>query len=203
LACDQRGWCSVDRAIATAGGVVCLIARSDIAWRRWRYIVHGRIIYGLHSAFACCAFSDEDKAMLAKRGASRSAIMTDEARVLGPASGSRKGLRQLALCIQFVSFNVSTPEIEQELLAWFADWRMSALSWLPGCIGMRKMVSAVGWNRHGVMYEFTSLETRAAGMAEVARLYPEMEAWTQAAVPRLIHAHGSPHIARRSVVLEK
>jgi hypothetical protein len=148
-------------------------------------------------------FSDEDQAMLAQREALRSAIMTEEARVAGPASGSREGLRQPAPCIQLGSFNGPTPDIEQELLAWYADWRMRALSRLPGCMGMRKMLSAVGWNRHGVMYEFTSLEARAAGMAEVARLYPEMEAWTQAAVPRLIHAHGSPHIARRIAVLEK
>lgn len=148
-------------------------------------------------------YSDEDQAMLAKRAQVRSAIMTEEARVHGPACGSREGLRLPAPCIQLGSFNGPTPEIEQELLAWYADWRMSALSKLPGCLGMRKMVSAVGWNKHGVMYEFASLEARVAGMAEVARLYPDMEAWTQAAVPRLVHAYGSPHIAARIAVLEK
>lgn len=147
-------------------------------------------------------YSDEDKAMLAKRSELRSAILTEEARVHGPACGSREG-RQPAPCIQLGSFNGPTPEIEQELLAWYADWRMGALSKLPNCLGMRKMVSTVGWNKHGVMYEFTSLESRTAGMAEVAKLYPEMEAWTHAAVPRLVHAFGSPHIAQRIAVLEK
>lgn len=148
-------------------------------------------------------YSEEDKAMLTMRGAVRSAIMTEEARVHGPACGSREGLRQPAPCIQLGSFNGPSAEIEQELLAWYADWRMAALSRLPGCVGMRKMVSAVGWNRHGVMYEFTSLEARIAGMTQVAKLYPEMEAWTLAAVPKLVHAHGSPHIGRRIAVLEK
>lgn len=147
--------------------------------------------------------TDEDKTMLARRTGVRSAIMTEEARVPGPECGRRDGRRQPAPCIQLGSFNGPTPEIEQELLAWYADWRMASLAKLPGCLGMRKMVSAVGWNKHGVMYEFLSLEARAAGMVEMNRLYPEMMQWTEASVPRLVHAFGSPHIAERIFVIEK
>ncbi len=147
--------------------------------------------------------SDMDKKMLAMRTGVRVAIMTEEARVHGPACGQREGRRRPAPCIQLGSFNGPTPEIEEELLAWYADWRMHALSKLPGCLGMRKMVSTVGWNKHGVMYEFLSLDARNAGMTEVARIYPEMEAWTHACVPRLVHAPGSPAIATRIHVIEK
>jgi hypothetical protein len=147
--------------------------------------------------------SDDDKKMLDRRTGVRAAIMTEEARVHGPECGRREGLRQPAPCIQLGSFNGPTPEIEQELLSWYADWRMASLAKLPGCLGMRKMVSAVGWNRHGVMYEFLSLEARIAGMAEMARLYPEMTKWTEVCVPKLIHAFGSPHIGERIFVLEK
>jgi hypothetical protein len=80
---------------------------------------------------------------------------------------------------------------------------MASLAKLPGCLGMRKMVSAVGWNKHGVMYEFLSLAARNAGMAEMGKLYPEMTAWTEVCVPKLVHAPGSPHIAERIFVLEK
>lgn len=147
--------------------------------------------------------SAEDTKMLSLRSGVRTAIMTEEARVHGPECGKREGLRQPAPCIQIGSFNGPTPEIEQELLAWYADWRMSALAKLPGCLGMRKLVSAVGWNKHGVIYEFLSLAARNAGMAEVAKLYPEMEAWTDVCVPKLVHAYGSPHIGERISVLEK
>ena len=147
--------------------------------------------------------SDTDRKMLAMRSGVRVSIMTEEARVHGPECGRREGLRLPAPCIQLGSFNGPTPEIEEELLAWYADWRMRALSQLTGCLGMRKMVAAVGWARHGVMYEFLSLDARNAGMAEVARLYPEMMAWTEVCVPRLVHAPGSPHIAQRISVLEK
>ncbi len=147
--------------------------------------------------------SDEDKKMLATRTGVRVSLMTEEARVHGPECGKREGLRVPAPCIQIGSFNGPTPEIEEELLAWYADWRMASLSRLPGCLGMRKMVSTAGWNKHGVMYEFLSLAARNAGVAEIARLYPEMEAWTNAFVPKLIHAPGSPHVAERIAVVEK
>lgn len=147
--------------------------------------------------------SDTDKKMLAMRSGVRVSIMTEEARVHGPDNGKREGLRSPAPCIQLGSFNGPTPEIEEELLAWYADWRMRSLSRLPGCVAMRKMVSTVGWAKHGVMYEFLSLDARNVGMAEMARLYPEMEAWTHACVPKLVHAPGSPHIAQRIHVIEK
>lgn len=147
--------------------------------------------------------TNEDKKMLGRRTGVRVSNMTEEARVHGPECGKREGLRKPAPCIQLGSFNGPTPEIEEELLTWYADWRMASLAKLPGCLGMRKMVSAVGWNKHGVMYEFLSLDARRAGMAEMGRLYPEMEAWTNVCVPTLVHAFGSPHVAERIFVLEK
>ena len=147
--------------------------------------------------------SAEDKAMLVKRTGVRVAIMSEEARVFGNESGRREGRRLPAPCIQLGSFNGPTPEIEEELLAWYADWRMSALAKLPGCLGMRKLVGTVGWNKHGVMYEFLSLEHRIKGMAELSRLYPEQVAWTEVCVRKLVHAPGSPHIAQRIFALEK
>ena len=68
---------------------------------------------------------------------------------------------------------------------------------LPGCIGMRKMVSVVGWAKHAVLYEFVSVEARAEGVAKVPQLYPEMEAWTNRFIPHLVHSAGSPNVARR------
>ena len=32
---------------------------------------------------------------------------------------------------------------------------------IPSSMGMRKLASVSGWAKHGVMYEFTSLEGRA------------------------------------------
>ncbi|MEQ1776350.1 MAG: hypothetical protein ABL891_21425 [Burkholderiales bacterium] len=148
-------------------------------------------------------FSDEDKKMLAQRTDVRVSIMTEEVRVQGPECGKREGLRMPAPCIQLGSYNGPTAEIEEELLAWYADYRMASLSKMPGCVAMRKMVGVVGWNKHGVMYEFLSLEARRAAVASVPVLYPEMEAWTNISVPKLVHAFGSPHVAERIFALEK
>ena len=148
-------------------------------------------------------FSDVDKKMLAKRTDLRVSIMTEEARVHGPESGKREGLRMPAPCIQMGSFNGPTPEIEEELLAWYADWRMASMAKMPGCLGMRKLVGTVGWNKHGVIYEFLSLEARKIAVESVPQLYPEMEAWTNICVPKLVHAFGSPHVAERIFALEK
>ena len=147
--------------------------------------------------------SAEDKKMLALRTDVRVSIMTEEARVHGPECGQREGRRMPAPCIQMGSFNGPTPEIEEELLAWYADWRMASLAKMPGCLGMRKLVGTVGWNKHGVIYEFLSLEARRDAVAQVPVLYPEMEAWTNTSVPKLVHAFGSPHVAERIFVLEK
>jgi hypothetical protein len=147
--------------------------------------------------------SEQDKKMLAKRTDVRVSIMTEEARVHGPECGKREGLRMPAPCIQMGSFNGPSPEIEEELLAWYADWRMASMAKMPGCLGMRKLAGSVGWNKHGVMYEFLSMEARQAAVASVPEIYPEMEAWTNLCVPKLIHAFGSPHVAERIFVLEK
>ena len=68
---------------------------------------------------------------------------------------------------------------------------------------MRKMVGTVGWNKHGVMYEFLSLDARNKGMADVVRHCLAEAAWTEVCVPKLIHAPGSPHSAQRIAALEK
>ncbi|MDH3288232.1 MAG: hypothetical protein OEP48_10995 [Betaproteobacteria bacterium] len=143
------------------------------------------------------ALSVADRKMLAMRSSARVCLMTEEARVEGPEAGRREKGIALSPCIQLGSFNGGSCEGEEELLAWYADWRMPALSKLPGCVAMRKMVSVVGWAKHGVLYEFVSLQARNEGMPQVARLYPEMEAWTNRFIPKLTHAPGSPNVARR------
>ena len=140
---------------------------------------------------------DNDRKMLAMRIGERVCITTDEARANGPESKARGATLTPGPCIQLGSFNGSTIAAEDELLSWYADWRMAALSKLPGCIGIRKMVSVSGWAKHIVLYEFTSLEARAKNLPTLNDLYPDMIEWTAKAVPKLIHAPESPIVAQR------
>lgn len=141
--------------------------------------------------------TEEDRHMVSMRIGERVNIMTEEARVDGPEAGQRAAGTAPSPCIQLGSFNAGSREAEDELLAWYARWRMPALQKLPGCVGIRKLVSVSGWAKHGVLYEFVSLEARNERIPTLAKLYPEMEAWTNAFIPKLTHAPGSPHVARR------
>lgn len=148
---------------------------------------------------AACAAPDldeTDRRMLALRGSVRESIMTEEARVDGPAHATRPAGGVPAPCIQLGSFR-GDETAEQELLSWYARWRMPAFSELPGGVGLRKLVSVAGWAHHGVIYEFTSFDARVAAMKEMAARYPDMAEWTEQCVPRLTHAFGSPHICVR------
>ena len=139
----------------------------------------------------------EDRKMLALRSNERVSIMTEEARVDGPDIKLRPTGTAPAPCIQLGSFNGNHQAAEDELLAWYARWRMPALAKLPGCVGMRKTVSVSGWAKHGVMYEFTSLEARSEVIKQMGQMYPEMMAWTERFIPTLTHAPGSPIIGVR------
>ena len=142
--------------------------------------------------------SAEDRKMLAMRIGERVALFTEEARVEGPETRRREGAVALSPCIQLGSFNASPVEVEDELLAWYADWRMPALKILPGCVAIRKLVSVSGWAKHGVLYEFISVEARNEHLPTLRSLYPEMGAWSDRFIPKLIHAPGSPVVGRRT-----
>ncbi|MCC7485380.1 MAG: hypothetical protein IT529_10385 [Burkholderiales bacterium] len=136
----------------------------------------------------------EDHRMLAMRRGARACILTEEAKSGGPEAGTREGL-MLAPCIQIGSFNAEG--CDEELLSWYGDWRFPALSRLPGCVAIRKLVASAGWARHAVLYEFASFEARAEHLPKLAALYPEEFAWTNRFTPKLLHAPHSPVVARR------
>jgi hypothetical protein len=151
---------------------------------------------GAPSKFAA-ALSATDREMLASRRGERVVITTEEARVDGPDAGIRGGKLTPSPCIQLGSFNAATRD-EDELLAWYADWRMEAMSKLPGCVGMRKLVSVSGWAKHLVMYEFASVDDRARNLPSFKSLYPEQMKWTEEWIPKLTHAPESPLVCRRA-----
>jgi len=146
--------------------------------------------------FQAC-LSENDKAMLQTRMGERVCVTTEQARTDGPAAKQRTGELALAPCIQLGSFNAQSVDVEDEWLAWFADWRLQALSKTPGCIGMRKLVSVRGWAKHLVLYEFESMQARNGYAPYLKKMYPEMVAWTERATMKLVHAPASPVVGAR------
>ena len=138
-----------------------------------------------------------DQKMLAMRIGERLNIFTEEARVDGPHAKEREGPYTPAQCIQFGSFNSGAPEDEDELLAWYADYRLPAMARIPSSMGMRKYASVSGWAKHGVMYEFTSLEGREKNFRAHEAKDKETAEWTEKVIAKLVHAPASPNVAVR------
>jgi hypothetical protein len=53
------------------------------------------------------------------------------------------------------------------------------------------------------IYEFASLEERNQHFVQYESGRPDMEAWSKAVVKKLVHAPGSPNLARRLCVLTR
>jgi hypothetical protein len=141
--------------------------------------------------------TEADKKMRARRVRERVSIMTEEARGQGPAA-ARDQAPGLSRCIQLGTFNAGpTRADEDELLAWYARWRIPCMEKLPGLVRVRKLVGVTGWARHGVLYEFTSLAERNQYFPTHEKPFPELEAWTDKVVCRLVHAPRSPQVAQR------
>ena len=137
---------------------------------------------------------EQGRRMLALRSGVRSNILVEPARVSGP-----EALRfpELAPCIQLGSFNSAAYQDEDELADWYAQWYLASCAQVPGCVRARKLVSISGWAKHAVIFEFESLEARNRNFVNREAACPQREAWSDKVVRRLIHAPGSPAVARR------
>ncbi len=136
------------------------------------------------------------RSMLAMRTGERVNIVVEASRVEGPAARDYQGGMALAPCIQIGSYNCGYRD-EEELLAWYAQWRMAAMRTLPGCIRTRMLASVSGWAKHAVLYEFESVGIRNRHYPAHEAQRPDMKAWSSRVVKKLVHAPGSANLATR------
>jgi hypothetical protein len=138
----------------------------------------------------------ESQKMLALRQGERVNVMTEAARVLGPASASYGGGMALAPCIQLGSFQSAWQE-EEGVLAWYAQWRMPSLKKLEGLIRARKLASVCGWAKQAILYEFTSQQARDHFLHSHEDGNANRE-WTDQVIAKLMHAPGSANVGLRT-----
>jgi hypothetical protein len=139
---------------------------------------------------------EADLRMLAQRMDATSNVMIEYTRIDGPEAGSRKPGAAPGPCIQLGSYMFDGDE--DELLAWYAQWRLPSMTTMPGCIAVRKLVSVAGWAKHAILHEFTSVAARNENFVNnEARNYPEKARWSEKVTGRVIHAPGSPNVASR------
>lgn len=142
------------------------------------------------------ALPAEDRAQLALHEGEYVNVMVEAARVEGPAARDYRDGLQPPPCIQFGNFNIDWRD-EPDVLAWYANWRLPAVRALPGVVRTRRLASVAGWAKHGVFYEFTSLEMRNRHFLPHEDARPEIKAYSDRMVQKLVHAPASSTLATR------
>src|SRR5687768_8866272 len=140
--------------------------------------------------------------MLAMRVGERSGIFVEAGRVEGPAlrqaqddpNGPRRGKRAPGFTpgpvIQFGTFNINDVANETEMNAWYARSRLPLVEAKEGNVGARRLVSMSGWPKHGILYEFETLEDAARNLVDPSE-------WSRKVVDNLVHAPHSPTLGVR------
>lgn len=148
--------------------------------------------------FRKVAQADSHREFLALRKGVRTVIMSEEARVDGPAGIHRMPGSTPAPAIQFGTYRIKSVEQEFGLAEWYAQYRFPYMSQMPGHVRSRKFVCIAGWAKHGIMYEFESLDARMKYFEEPHEsLALDPKEWTGKIVRATIHTPGSPVIGQR------
>lgn len=139
---------------------------------------------------------EKGRKMLATRTGERMNILAEAGRVDGPEANTYREGMMPAPCIQVGAYNCPWQD-EEEMLAFYSQWRMPAMGRTTGCVRIRKLASISGWAKHGILYEFASLEARNQHFIGHEDGRPDMKAWGDKVTKRLVHAPGSSSLACR------
>lgn len=135
---------------------------------------------------------------LGKRRRSRTEIYAEEARVDGSATEYRQWGSTVAPAIQFGTFNMSGIEAEMMLGRWYSQQRLPLMSGMNACVRTRKLLASVGWAKHGILYEFSSLEARMREHEEPHESKTlDPKAWTGQIADNAAYPPGSPFVGER------
>lgn len=137
------------------------------------------------------------KEMAGRRIGSRACIFSEVVRIDGPEAGARLAGTTPGPAIQMGSFRTSTVEEELDAGAWYTQYRLPAIAKMPGAIGARRLACIAGWPKHGVLYEYTSLEARLQHFQVHESLGEAEGEWTNRVITYTIHSPGSPSVAQR------
>ncbi|MBT3351957.1 MAG: hypothetical protein HN435_14405 [Nitrospinaceae bacterium] len=136
--------------------------------------------------------------MVSLRQGLRTSVFHEQTRVNGPAFSRRPPDTAPGPVIQMGAFNADTPEDEEDLGAWYVQYRLPNMTRIEGCIAARKLLSVSGWGKHSVLYEFTSFEEREMNFEKDQEVLALDEtAWTGRIIKYLTHGPGSPSVGQR------
>ena len=136
------------------------------------------------------SFDAKTREMLARQLRSRECIFVEVERVDGPDAATRRPGITPGPVIQLGTFNSNALENETEMSTWYSRSRLPLVKTPAGSVGARKLVTISGWAKHGILYEFSSLEAAEAGLVDTTD-------WSRRVVDSLVHAPHSPTLGRR------
>jgi hypothetical protein len=134
--------------------------------------------------------AEEDRRMLSLRKGERSAIFLELDRVEAPDAGTRRPGITPGPVIQFGTFNINDVANEVEMNTWYSRSRLPLVQPVEGNVGARRVVSIAGWPKHGILYEFSSLDAAQKNLQDPSE-------WTRKVVDNLVHAPHSPTLGVR------
>lgn len=136
---------------------------------------------------------------LSQRLEARDEFYVEESRVDGASGAARSNGQTPAPAIQFGTYRMRTVEAEFYLGEFNTQSRFPAMAQQPGCVRVRKLANVAGWPKHGVLYEFDSLEARLKNHEEpleAQTLKPDTPTGRNTA--NAIYAPGSPFVGQRT-----
>ncbi len=141
------------------------------------------------------ALPEAGRKMLAMRLGERVNLMTETGRRNGRAFHAyREGLTGTP-CIQIGSYLCPT-ENEEEMHAGYVLNRLPKMCDTPSCVRVRKLNSVAGWAKHGILYEFASVEGFEKDYDGAVAKSP-LGFGDHSVVPMLTHAPNGPNSAER------
>ena len=145
------------------------------------------------------ARTDADTAaQLGKRAQYRYGIFIEETRVSGPDWYRHLQGTGAPPAIQLGNYQTRSPDYDLDLALWYRQMKLPQVTRARGCIGARKLISIVGWARHGILYEFMEMEPGEENFEQRFRDAGLSERWTGRHVLQMVvHAPNGPHAGRR------
>jgi hypothetical protein len=141
---------------------------------------------------------DGFKERLEARKRGRTEFYAEEFRVDGNATDYRFVGSTSAPVVQFGLYNLRTVDGEMNLAKWYAQQRLPLMSRMGACVRTRKLISGVGWAKHAILYEFSSLEARLREHEEPHESQTlKPSAWTGQIADSVAYPPGSPFVGER------
>ncbi|MBT3352603.1 MAG: hypothetical protein HOC91_01060 [Nitrospinaceae bacterium] len=143
------------------------------------------------------SYDSRSREMIDLRQGERTAYFTEVGRVDGPEIAKRGPGLTPAPNVQFGAYRAKDPAYDNDFALWYCNDRLAALRDMKGCVGARKLISLGGWARHGILYEFTSLEGHEHFFETLESQAMDTSTSIGEVVRAVDHGPGSPSKARR------